>query len=852
MSTLATSEAACAHCGAGVPEGLIDADAPEQFCCGGCKAARSLISSCGLGSYYSIVSSAGVGASRPEAASVDRAYAEFDDGSFQSAHSVTLPDGTRRMSLSLSGIHCAGCLWLIEKLPRMVPGVIEARVSIRHGEVSVLWDPRQVSLSTVAGTLGRLGYAPRPVREQSARERARTQDRASLIKIAAAGALAGNVMMIAFALYGGYFHGMASELRLALRWLSCGLGVACLAWPGAGFFVAAWRALVSRTPSIDVPIVLALLAGGLAGLINTVLDRGELYFDSLTMLVTLLLAGRFIGERQQRWAADAVSLLYTLTPFAARRRGVDGNWHDTPAESLQIGDVILAKAGESIAVDGVVALGTSSVDTGLLTGESAPKPVSVGSQVFAGSVNTAAPLEIRATATGRDTRAASLMRTVEDAATRRAPIIRFADSIAGWFVIVVPVAALLTYALWFGIDPAQAVDNAMAVLIVTCPCVLGIAAPVAVALAIGKAGKDGVLIKGGDVLERLAHPGIALLDKTGTLTEGAWRIAASFGEDRAITLAAAIERDVAHPVAAAFITEASGPVPEAQNIRHVMGRGVEGWVGGLRIAVGSPEFIRGSCEPSVQCDEWLAEIAALGASPVCVSEGRRVIGAVAMRDRPRQGTREALDRLRRAGWDLRVLSGDDTVIAKRVGAELGLDPDHCEGHLAPEEKLARVRQLKSEHPTRTILMVGDGVNDSAALAAADVGVAVHGGAEASLAAADVHFSTPGLVRLADLVEAGPRMVVTIQRMFMVSLAYNVLAGGLAVGGLIHPMLAAALMPISSLSTLAVAMRARVWRASELSVSRKKCCGKGGCGSKSAGASSIGPRACCSGKGKSCR
>jgi len=843
--TTTMPETICAHCGAEVPEGLVDTGASEQFCCGGCKAARSLISSCGLGSYYAIVSSAGELATRPDETAPDRACAEFDDESFLATHAAMLPDGTRRVSLALAGIHCAGCLWLIEKLPRMVRGVVEARVSIRHGEVSVLWNPREVRLSVVAGTLARLGYAPHPLREQSARERARAQDRASLIKIAAAAALSGNVMMIAFALYGGYFHGMADELRLALRWLSCVMGVACLGWPGAGFFASAWRAVVSRTPSIDVPIVLALLAGGVAGIANTVLDRGELYFDSLTMLVTLLLAGRFIGLRQQRWASDAVSLLYTLTPFAAVRLGQDGRWQHTPAESLREGDVILVKAGESIAVDGEVVKGVSTVDSGLLTGESTPSKVAVGTRVYAGAVNTSAPIEVRASATGRGTRAAALMRTVEEAATRRAPIIRFADSVAGWFVVVVPIAAVLTYVLWLGIDRSRALDNAMAVLIVTCPCVLGIAAPVAVALAIGRAGKDGVLIKGGDVLERLSRPGVVVLDKTGTLTEGAWRITGVFGSPDAVEVGAALERGVKHPVASAFLSEASGAAPDASDVRHVMGRGVEGRVGGERIVVGSPEFVRDRCVRHGDSETWLSQISELGASPVLVGRGDEVIGAVALSDRARAGTPEALDRLRRAGWELRILSGDDASIVHRVGAQLGLNEDRCEGGLSPEEKLDRVRQLTNAGFPGTVLMVGDGVNDAAALAAAHVGVAVHGGAEASLAAADVHLSTPGLTRLADLVEAGPRMVMTIRRMLLVSLAYNLLAGGLAVGGIIHPMLAAALMPISSLSTLAVAMRARVWRASELPPKKGGCC----VGSVNAGAER---RSCCAEREASCR
>lgn len=855
----------CAHCGAPVPLGMVDATKDEQFCCGGCKAARQLIVNSGLGNYYRIVETAGAHvAGQAMKDDADRPYAEFDDPMFQSVHVKARADGVRQITLALSGIHCAGCLWLIEKLPQMLAGVREARVSIRQGEATISWDPAEVKLSAIASTLSRLGYTPRPARELAARERAKAEDRATLIKIAAAGALGGNVMMIAFALYGGYFHGMAEEIRLGLRWLSCVLGVVCLAWPGGGFFRSAWRAMITRTPSIDVPIVLALVAGGIAGVINTVLDRGDLYFDSLTMLVTLLLAGRFIGRRQQRWASDAVALLYTLTPFAARKRdNATGDWIDTPAESLAVGDVIQVRAGESIAVDGEVIAGESLIDNGLLTGESAPRRVSPLMEpiVYAGSVNTSAPIEVRATATGRETRAAKLMQIVEDAATRRAPIIRFADSIAGWFIIIVPLAALITFAAWWRVDHARALDNAIAVLIVTCPCVLGIAAPVAVALAIGRAGKDGVLIKGGDALERLARPGVAVLDKTGTLTEGKLRVCEVWGDPDCLELAAALEAGVKHPIAQA-ITDAVGETAlRASGVRHTIGSGIRASVDGKTITVGSPEFVLGHCSGTGDAPKWLESAHEAGVSPVLVAADDSPIGAIGLGDRPRKDTAAAIERLKGAGWKVRVLSGDAQSITTRIGGMVGVPAEACEGGLTPERKLARVREIQSQG--LPVLMVGDGVNDSAALAAADVGVAVHGGAEASLTAADVHISTPGLTRLADFVDAGPRMVGTIRRMFMVSLAYNLLAGGLAMAGYIHPMLAAALMPVSSLSTLAVAMRARVWRASQAPVAKKKCCGGGRCGGgaggvkKAGGCCSTGKSAgaCCSPGGKgggSCR
>lgn len=821
-----TTAVSCIHCGLPVPPGLVVPDTNEQFCCNGCRTVYHIINASGLDRFYRLRESAGEAGQRAKI--TDRTYAEFDDPTF--ADLYIRPGEHNTVELYLEGIHCSACVWLVEKLPRVRPGVVAARLDLRQARVEITWDPQSVNLSQIARTLDNLGYPPHPAKDVRARDARRALDRKFLIRIGVAAACAGNVMTIAFALYGGAFTGMDPQYARFFRWISLFLGLIALLWPGAIFFRGALAALRTRTAHLDLPIAIALAVGALAGVINVFRDAGEIYFDSLTMLVFLLLVGRWIQHRQQRWAADAVELLYSLTPSSVRVVR-DGATAEVPIEAVQQNELAEVRAGESIPIDGTVAAGKSTVDQSLLTGESVPIPVAPQDTVAAGTTNVAATLRIRVGATGEHTRVGKLMRLVERCAQERAPIVRFADRVAGWFVVIVLALATLTFALWLWLDPSRAAANTVALLIVSCPCALGLATPLAVTVAIGQAAKRGILIKGGDALELLARPATLLLDKTGTLTQGRTRVVTWHGPEHLKPLVAALEAHSSHPIALALAHDLRNddtPAPTITDVQQTTGAGITGHVHTTPLPpsaapgegqkettlttpllIGSPAFLqsRGITVPD-ELAEATAQLIADTQTPVQIAVDGVCRAVAGLRDPLRPDANAALNTLARRGWEIRMASGDHPDVVTAVGRELGLPAHASLGGMTPEDKLNTVKNLQANQP---VVMVGDGVNDAAALAAANVGLAVHGSAEASLAAADIYISRPGLNHIVSVVGSARRTVSTIRRALVASLAYNATAATLAILGIIGPLLAAILMPLSSLTVVTLAFTSRTFR-----------------------------------------
>ncbi|MEI8195179.1 MAG: heavy metal translocating P-type ATPase metal-binding domain-containing protein, partial [Phycisphaerae bacterium] len=554
----------CAHCRLPVPAGLVEPDASHQFCCSGCQTVWEILHACGMERYYALRAQESAAETKPSPAT-GRAYAECDDPAYQKLHVHTASPAAGgslcEVEFYLEGVHCAACVWLVERLGRVVPGVIETRLNLGKRLVTVRWDPAHVRLSRIAAALDSLGYPPHPARLADQRALRQREDRGDLIRIGIAGACAGNAMLVAIALYAGGSGagggGMEPMYTTLFRYVSMGLGLVSLTYPGRVFFRGGWAALRTRTPHLDAPIALGLLAGGIAGVINTVLGRGETYFDSLTVLVFLLLIGRFLQQRQQRRADDAVEALYCLTPGVARRIEQDPatsqeTCRPVPIEALAIGDLVEVRANESIPVDAIIVApgsnvapsgsvapggspglegssdppnlihpGESSVDQALLTGESRPIRVAPGSPVFAGTLNLAATLRMRVTAAGAATRVGKLMALVAQGARNKAPMVLLADRISGYFLAIVITLAAATLGYWLWRGSALAADHAVALLIVACPCALGLATPLAMGVALGRAAQRGILIKGGAALEHLAaREGTIYLDKTGTLTMG--------------------------------------------------------------------------------------------------------------------------------------------------------------------------------------------------------------------------------------------------------------------------------------------------------------------------------------------
>ncbi len=703
----------------------------------------------------------------------------------------------------------------MEKLPQVLPGVIESRLDMRRSLVRIRWRDERVGLSRIARMLDSLGYPPHPARDVRAREIRRREDHRFLIRIGVAAACAGNVMTLAFALYGGMFSGIEDEYARLFRWTSMLFGVVALLWPGSLFFRGAWAALRTRTAHLDLPIALGLLAGGLAGTLNAILDRGEIYFDSLTMLVFLLLVGRWIQRRQQRWAGDAVELLFSLTPTSARRL-VDGRVEEVPIEAVTPGDLVEVRAGDSVPVDGTVLEGQSTLDQSLLSGESRPVAVEPGQGVSAATVNVASRLVVRVEAVGGQTRVGRLMNLVEECSRRRAPIVQFADRVAGWFVVVLLTLALVTFAVWLWLAPERAIGNAVALLIVACPCALGLATPLALTVAIGRAARRGILIKGGEVLELLARPAVMILDKTGTITAGKTKVISWVGCENAKILVAALESHSAHPIAAALrgviSTAPPGESPAGPDVRQTVqtpGGGLTGLVDDRRLVVGAPRFVRSQgMEIPTEMETAEREAVAAGMTPVLVAIDGRCVAVAGLGDPIREDAAASLAELRRLGWDIRMLSGDHPDVVAAVAQSLQIPAGAATGNATPEEKVAYVERLRARG---AVVMVGDGVNDAAALSAATVGIAVHGGAEASLSAADIYLSRPGLTPIVELVGAAQNTVRAIRRSLVASLFYNAIAAGLAVTGVIGPLIAAILMPISSLTVLTLAFSSRTFR-----------------------------------------
>jgi Cu2+-exporting ATPase len=661
------SDASCLHCGLPVPAGRSSA-----YCCAGCEVVHGAIAAHGLDQFYALRETAA------PARTTDARYTELDDPAFQQVHVRPGPGGEATAALYLEDLRCAACVWLVERAPRCVPGVTAVRVDLGRSRADVTWDPAATSLSAIARHLDRIGHPPHPYRGLEREALRRREDRALLTKLGVAGAAAGNLMLLAIALYAGLFGGMSRADAGFFRWASMIVAVPALGYAATPMFRTAAAALRAGRLHLDLPLSIGILAGLAWGTANVIRGVGEVYFDSLAMLVFLLLVARWIVLGHQRRASTAAELLVALTPSRAHRlervsederervgdgddvrvvdgermRVVDGERMrvvdgervrvvDVPIEAIVPGDLVRVLSGELVPVDGEVVAGRSAFDVGLLTGESRPIDVAPGATAHAGTLNLAAVIDIRATAVGEATRVGKLVASLE-ALSAKAPIERFVDRVAGRFVAVVSAAAVLTLVAWSTRSVALGAEHAMALLIVTCPCALALATPLAVTVALGRAARRGVLIKGADALERLATPGTLFIDKTGTLTAGKLAVVSWRGDLDAARLAAAAEAGSSHPVARALCAHAApAPASAATDVRdpcEELGRGIRATVAGRDVVVGAPPWVRrrARCLPVI--DGWIAELAECGETPIAIACDGTIIAVAGVADpiRPRR------------------------------------------------------------------------------------------------------------------------------------------------------------------------------------------------------------------------
>ncbi len=799
--------AACFHCGLPVPGGAVHRvmvlGQPREMCCAGCEAVARTIVEAGFESYYETRDAPAPGDGLP---SDLPPAAIYDDPLAQRQFVAPVGEHGREALLALEGIRCAACVWLNERYLRTLPGVTAVSINYTTRRARVEWDERSISLGRIIEAVRSLGYDAYPFDPERQRSLEHAERRASLWRLFVAGFGAMQVMMYAFPRYIDDTGTLSAEAEQLMRWASLVLTVPVILFSCGPFFSSALADLRSRRMGIDVPVSLGILAGFAASAWATVRGSGEVYFDSITMLVFLLLASRHLEASARRRASAALDPLARWMPsFAFRLDGAgDAEGTRVGAHELRPGERVLVAPGETIPADGVVESGQSSADESLLTGESAPVRKDIGAELIGGSVNVSQPVVMQVTKAGAETRAAAIGRLIERAAAGKPRLVASADTVAHALTWVVLAVALVTLLAWAAIDPGRAPWAAVAVLMVTCPCALGLAAPVALTSATGALARRGIVITRATAIESIEAISDVVLDKTGTLTEGRPGLArvdvlGSRSGGSCLAIARALEAGSAHPIACAFRSDgarmiaasANGAavVPVGLGLEHVAGKGIEGLVDGVRTRIGSFDFVR---ELSGD-DRLLQAIDPAAGSPVYLGNESGWLARFTFADAIRPDAMRLVEDLHSRGNRIHLLSGDDPAVVREVAGRLGIGT--YRGGATPVEKYDYVKNLQAGGAR--VAMLGDGLNDAPVLAQADLSIAMGQGAPLAQQQADIVLTSARLAGVPEAARIARLTMRTIRQNFGWAIAYNVVALPLAAFGLIGPWEAAIGMAASS-------------------------------------------------------
>jgi Cu+-exporting ATPase len=725
------------------------------------------------------------------------------------------------LEIAIHGMHCAACAARIEKTLNALPG-IQISVNLASERGRARWQPGLTTPEAILAAVTRAGFSADPLTEETrAEEKAwkAARDRAEFRRFVVAAVLSlpllAQMPFMLFAPEG--MHGAHVELP---RLLQFALATPVQFLVGARFYTGAWASLKGGGANMDVLVALGTsMAWGFSAVVTLMGLEAHVYFEAGAVVITLVLLGKLLEARAKARTLDAIEGLTRLQPATAHVER-EGKWQDVPVGMLMPGDIVLVRAGESVPVDGKVEEGISSVDESMLTGESMPVRKTPGDDVHAATHNGEGLLKCRATSVGEATRLAGIIRMVSEAQGSKAPVQRLADRIAGVFVPVVCGIALVTFIAWWALGGgfATALINAVAVLVIACPCALGLATPTAIMVGMGQGARAGILIRNAEVLERAEKLALLALDKTGTLTLGAPQVTnvLPISEDmtpqRILHLAAALERGSEHPLARAILAmpEADG-IPAARDFRLIPGLGVEGRVEDRSLCLGAPDWALPEMEAALE--ERIAVWQKEGKSVVLLAVGhgstRKALGLIALADPLRPTTPGALARLKAARVRTVMLTGDNARTAEMIARETGIV--EFQAGIPPEGKANAIIALKSQADGKLVGMVGDGINDAPALAAADVSFAMRAGSDAAIRAADVTLMRNDLNAIADALELSRATLRKIRQNLFFALIYNVLGIPLAALGFLSPVVAGAAMALSSVSVVSNSLRLKRWR-----------------------------------------
>ena len=705
-------------------------------------------------------------------------------------------------TLTLEGMTCASCAARIERTLNKVEGV-EATVNFATETASVSFDPSVVAPGQLTTAVERIGYRAQ-LRDEHGGEHAAHEHDAKPLRLLAALVLSLPLLLMA----------MIPPLQFTgWEWVSLVLATPVVFWSGAQFHRAALLSARHRAATMDTLVSLGTLAAWMWSTVVLLAGVSEdTYFEAAAVITALILLGRYFEARAKRRSGAAIRALLELGAKEARLLR-DGKEISVPVDQLAVGDLVVIRPGEKVATDGVVVEGSSAVDQSMLTGEPVPVEVGPGAEVAGATINTSGRLVVRATKVGADTALAQIARLVEQAQAGKASVQRLVDRISAIFVPVVILIALATLGGWLlsGASASTAFTAAVAVLIIACPCAMGLATPTALMVGTGRGAQLGILIKGPEVLEQTRRISTIVLDKTGTVTEGRMRLVDALpigaSRDELLRLAGAAESASEHPLAQA-IAAAADEKPPVTEFRNHAGLGIEALIEGHAVLLGRASFLTDwAIELPEETHGWQMQAEASGQTVVAVAWDGVLHGLLALADTLKPSSQQAVAELKQLGLTPVLLTGDNERAARSIAQEVGIDKVRAE--VLPDGKAVEVQRLQQEG--ETVAMVGDGVNDAPALATADLGLAIGTGTDVAIEASDLTLVSGDLRAAADAIRLARRTLATIKGNLFWAFAYNVAAIPLAVAGLLNPMIAAAAMAASSIFVVTNSLRLRRFR-----------------------------------------
>lgn len=797
------ADIACTHCNLKFDESIMITEKRNDtelfFCCKGCQGVYHLLDDEGLGTFYEKLGDTTLTPAAQENSDLEK----FDLEGFEKRYVTTNEEGLQEVSLIIEGIHCSACIWLNEKVLHKQEGIIEATINYTNNKAKVVWDPEEIKLSQIIQTIRSIGYNAYPYDPKLQEERTTKIRKAYYVRILVAVFGAMNIMWLAVAHYAGYFSGIQQSFKDILNVAEFLLATPVLFYSGSIFFKGAYYGYKNRVVNMDTLVASGALSAYLYSIYAMLTQRGEVYFDSVVMIITFVLVGKYLEVLSKKHAVDTLDNIMGSTPTEVTTLS-DGVKSLVSVENIMIGDIIELKPGEKVVIDGKVVHGSGSFDESSLTGESEARYKTAGDEILSGSICLDSVVRYKADKDAAASLLSSIVTLLEESITKKPRIEQLANTVSGYFSTTILIIALLTFAGWYFYAESfeQALIIGISVIVIACPCALGLATPMATLVGISVAAKRGILFKEATFLETMAKSDLLALDKTGTITEGKPSVVhhTAVHPYEASLLFSLVETSN-HPVSKGikkYLEEEHETVQSItlDEIKTIQAKGIEASYKGERLIGGNASFMREyGIEVTQESHNTLFYFAVAD----------KLVATFELRDRVREGAATAIREIQAMGIRVVMLTGDHKQSALGVAQEVGITEVHAK--LLPTDKAALIEEFHNEG--HIVVMAGDGINDTIALAKSNIAIAMGQGADVAIAVSDVVLMDEKPQTLLSAFKLSKRTFKAVKENLGFSLLYNVVAVPLAVMGFVNPLIAALSMSLSSLVVVGNSMRIKM-------------------------------------------